>query len=360
LKIVLVILHADAARGGAERYTVELARALAKAGHEVALASGGLIAQTYTQAHEPGVPFSRVTLKSGGVTRARRYRRFLDSLDFYLDTTRHDIVHAMLPVRACDVYHPHAGIARAAMQRWNVHLNPRRKAMARVERELLAGKNPPLVLCLSEYLKKSVRQYYPGIDDRLATLFNAVDLNTFEPGPRPEHPDIRALFIGQDFERKGLAETIAAVRQLNDSRLKLTVVGKCPAAAPARAANVSFVGQVDDPRPYYRDADFFVLPTKHDPCSLVVLESLAMGVPVISTRFNGACEIMTDGVHGYVLDDPTDVSALAGAMRRLLDAGLRANMSASCLELRRKLSYEHHLSSLVKIYQRIIASRRLE
>ena len=39
-----------------------------------------------------------------------------------------------------------------------------------------------------------------------------------------------------------------------------------------------FAGRANDPRSFYRDADFFVLPTRHDPCSLVVLEALAMSV----------------------------------------------------------------------------------
>ena len=124
------------------------------------------------------------------------------------------------------------------------------------------------------------------------------------------------------------------------------------ANVPDAAARVSFAGAAADPRPFYNDADFFVLPTRHDPCSLVVLEALAMGLPVISTKFNGACEIMTDGVHGYVLDDPADVDALAGAMRKLLDPRRRAEMSQACLELRPKLSYEHHLDRLEEIYRR--------
>jgi UDP-glucose:(heptosyl)LPS alpha-1,3-glucosyltransferase len=102
----------------------------------------------------------------------------------------------------------------------------------------------------------------------------------------------------------------------------------------------------------YREADFFVLPTKHDPCSLVVLEALAMGLPVISTVFNGATEIMKDGVHGFVLEDPEDVSALADAMRKMLDPQLRARMRQACLELRPRLSYEHHVDELLGIYER--------
>ena len=76
-----------------------------------------------------------------------------------------------------------------------------------------------------------------------------------------------------------------------------------------------------------------------------------MGVPVISTRFNGACEIMTHGVHGFVLDDPADVGALADAMRLMLDSEVRRRMSKACLELRPKLAYENHLRTLLGIYE---------
>lgn len=343
MKIALVILHADASRGGAERYTIDLAAALAAAGHAVSLLA------TSFAGRPAGV--EAVLLPATGITRAGRYRQMLDALDTHLAQAEYDVVHAMLPVRRCDLYHPHAGIALAALRRWNVHLNPRRKRMAEVERDLLTGIRPPVVLCLSEYVKASVREFYPGIDDRLATLFNAVDLERFEPAARPQRDEIRALFIGQDFERKGLPETIAAMRKLNDPRLKLTVVGKSAGRERAQQERIEFVGQVSDPRPYYREADFLVLPTKHDPCSLVVLEALAMGLPVISTRFNGACEIMTDGIHGFVLENPTDVDSLARAIQRLLDPALRAKMSASCIELRPSLSYDRHLSTLQKIYR---------
>jgi UDP-glucose:(heptosyl)LPS alpha-1,3-glucosyltransferase len=88
-----------------------------------------------------------------------------------------------------------------------------------------------------------------------------------------------------------------------------------------------------------------------------VLEALAMGLPVISTVFNGATEIMTDGVHGFVVPDPRDTRAIADAMVKLDDADRRAAMSRACLELRPRLSYEHHLGELLTIYQRIVSAK---
>ncbi len=349
LKVALVILHADPRRGGAERYTVDLAAALAKRGHDPAL-----LASSFASEVPVGL---RVKLDDSGVTRSGKYRTFLESLEAHLRRTRYDVVHAMLPVRRCDIYHPHAGmaVAKRAATGWRLAFNYRRHVMAQVERELLEGLNAPVVLALSNYVRRSIRELYPLDDARLPILFNAVDLDRFQP-PRakPARDKVNALFIGQDFVRKGLRQTLAALAKLKDRRLHLSIVGRRPRNFHIPVlAPVTHVGEVKDPRPYYAGADFFVLPTRHDPCSLVVLEALAMGLPVISTRFNGACEIMTDGVHGFVLDDPDNVDALADAMRKMLDPDRRRAMSEACLALRPKLSYEHHLDELVRIYRRV-------
>ena len=354
LKIALVIFHADPARGGAERYTLDLAAALARAGHDVTL-----LASTFSPI--PGGGRS-ASLQASGGTRVSRYLRFLDSLDTHLSSHRYDIVHAMLPVRQCDIYHPHAGIAVQSiaagshLSRLGNRFNARRRRFAAVERALLDQSSPPIVLCLSDYIRQSLLRSYPLPAAKAATLFNAVDLQRFDGTSRTGGGG--ALMIAQDFERKGLKETIRALA--NTPNCLLVVVGRDNARRYKKLAasigvgdRVQFAGATSDPRPFYRAADFFVLPTKHDPCSLVVLEALAMGVPVISTRFNGACEIMADGVHGYVLDDPMDIDALTTAMKNLNEPSTRAAMSNACLELRPALSYERHLQTLLEIYQRV-------
>jgi UDP-glucose:(heptosyl)LPS alpha-1,3-glucosyltransferase len=222
----------------------------------------------------------------------------------------------------------------------------------------------PVVLCLSDYVKRSIRRDYSLPDKKLATLFNAVDLTRFCPVQRApgDNDEVSALLIANDFERKGLATAIEAMGRLKDQPIRLLVAGKEDPAnyrrfAEQRGAAVELTGAVADPRPLYQEADFFVLPTRHDPCSLVVLEALAMGVPVISTRFNGACEIMTDGVHGYILDDPNDVPALEAAMRKMLDPLRREQMRQACLALRPKLSFEHHVETLLSIYRDVSSVR---
>jgi len=359
MKIALVILHAYPARGGAERYTADLARALQARGEAVTIVCAEPAPKP------PDVPV--IDLNVRGLTRSRRYEAFLDLLDEHLRRAKYDLVHAMLPVRQCDLYHPHAGIAAEQLKKWTTLVNPRRQMMAAVEYELLHRNPPPTVLVLSDYLKRFVTRHYPKLPaDRMMRLFNGIDLHRFDIATtsRAATTDVRpsvGLIIAQDFERKGLKQTIEAAGRIGKDRLSLVVLGgddAKPYLSQARVCNaaVEFVG-VADPRPHYAAADFFVLPTRHDPCSLVVLEALAMGVPVISTKFNGACEIMQDGVHGFVLDDPDNIDALTAAMTNMLDPARRARMRDACLTLRPELSQDRHVDRLMDVYRTTFASR---
>ncbi|MFA6133864.1 MAG: glycosyltransferase family 4 protein [Phycisphaerae bacterium] len=384
MKILLVILHADPARGGAERYTVDLARRLVELGHAVTLA-----ASSFGTAIE-GVDF--LPLDARGRSRLGRYRRFLESVREQTRARAYDIVHAMLPVERCDLYHPHAGIAAEevaaahmkyrsrlgrTVSRFFNHLNRKRRFFAAVERDMLMRADGPRLLCLSRYIQETARRHYPLDEHRLPVLLNGVDLARFDPqanaaardelrgrlGLGAEH--VAALIIAQNFKLKGVAEAIEAVARVGDERLRLIVVGRPDPSAYRRMAErlgvagcVVFAGSTDRPADFYQAADFFVLPTRHDSCSLVVLEALAMGLPVISTVCNGACETMVNGTHGFKLDDPADVPALADAMRRLLDPPSRQTMRQACLDLRGNISQEQHIRRMVAIYEEIVRERQ--
>lgn len=370
MRLALVILHADSSRGGAERYTLDLASNLIDRSHDVTL-----IATSFAEEIDPRI--TRVTIDTFGLTRRQRYLSFLDAVDDHLAKVSYDLVHAMLPIRHCDLYHPHAGMAADAISHghhkyagriaqssaWIANrINRKRLAFAAVERRLLESASPPIVLCLSQYVQRTVQQHYPHLpQDRLATLFNAVNIHHYDPQREPSaraelrsrlgisQDAIVALFVGHDYARKGLPTVLQAMARIDDPRLHLLVVGP-ESAALQSTDRVVASGPQRDTRPFYQAADFFVLPTRHDPCSLVVLEALAMGLPVISTRYNGATEIMTAS-HGFVMDTPDDIAVLVGAMRALLNPTTRTAMSQAALALRPQLSQEHHLDTLEAIYR---------
>ena len=118
------------------------------------------------------------------------------------------------------------------------------------------------------------------------------------------------------------------------------------------------LGPVNDPVHYYAAADALVLPSFYDPFGLVVLEAAACGLPVVASRATGASELLSEGVDGYVLDDPADDATCAERLERLLDPARRRAMG----EAARRLSLHHTLDrncdALLAICQERLRSHR--
>jgi UDP-glucose:(heptosyl)LPS alpha-1,3-glucosyltransferase len=112
---------------------------------------------------------------------------------------------------------------------------------------------------------------------------------------------------------------------------------------------VRFVGHCPDMRNAYFAADFLVHPTFYDPCSLVVLEALACGLPVITTRHNGASELLKSGQEGYIISDPHDHDHLAWCLAQMLDSGRRAACAQAARKAASKWTFEDHYRRLLDV-----------
>jgi UDP-glucose:(heptosyl)LPS alpha-1,3-glucosyltransferase len=122
--------------------------------------------------------------------------------------------------------------------------------------------------------------------------------------------------------------------------------------------HVIFTGPTQRSSAFFHAADVCVHPTYYDPCSRVVLEALSLGLPCITTRHNGAAEVMQDGVEGYILDSADDVDGMADRIRRLSSATLRGEMGGSAAALRDRISMERHVSELNDVFTEFAERRR--
>jgi UDP-glucose:(heptosyl)LPS alpha-1,3-glucosyltransferase len=127
---------------------------------------------------------------------------------------------------------------------------------------------------------------------------------------------------------------------------------------PSARTSVTFLGPVDDAAPCYAAADLYVQPTFYDPCSLVVLEALASGLPVITSRYNGVAELLTPGREGFVLHDPADVNELASRLEALLDPQLRRRCGDAARRLALDHTFDRNCDELVAIYRDLAPLRR--
>lgn len=170
--------------------------------------------------------------------------------------------------------------------------------------------------------------------------------------------DTAILFVGHAFERKGLADAIAAVSGL-PLETHLIVVGRGDeerfrrgAERLGAAGRVHFVGGTENPHGFYRAADVFVLPTRHEPWGISLIEAMAAGLPIVTSAVAGAAEVVRRAGTGLVLED-----ASARPLREALDsllrnAALRAAMAERGPAAAAPFDVTNHARRTLDVYQR--------
>lgn len=113
-------------------------------------------------------------------------------------------------------------------------------------------------------------------------------------------------------------------------------------------ARVRMLGWQDPPDGYYGLADVFVCPSRHEPLGNVILEAWNHSLPVVSTRSDGALELIEDGVTGLLCECKDD-EAMAGAIRGLLEAA-EADRKALATAGNEGLHARHGQGAIVRSY----------
>jgi UDP-glucose:(heptosyl)LPS alpha-1,3-glucosyltransferase len=94
---------------------------------------------------------------------------------------------------------------------------------------------------------------------------------------------------------------------------------------------VTFLPSSNNLKPLYIAADLFALPTQYEAWGLVLVEALACGLPVLTSRLAGASVAVREGETGELLDDPFNVDEIGEKLGRALSRrGIaRASVSSS-------------------------------
>src|SRR5262249_35478224 len=108
----------------------------------------------------------------------------------------------------------------------------------------------------------------------------------------------------------------------------------------------------------YFAADFLVHPTFYDPCSLVVLEALACGLPVITSCFNGASELLHPPQDGYVIQDPHGHAELASCIKQLLDPATPNVCAQAAARRGAAWTFDHHSQQLLQVFGEAATQKR--
>ncbi len=168
------------------------------------------------------------------------------------------------------------------------------------------------------------------------------------------------LFVGNPLPIKRLDLLLNAVKSLNDSNLALVVVGggyeleKYKELAKG-LNNVYFAGQCDDKQKlsdYYNAAWCVAVPSDYESFSLVAIEAMACGVPVVASNIAGLADKIHDGSNGYLFDKGS-VESLVAVLRKAaaLNADKRMVMGQKGrAEVENKYSWDKHMEKLINLY----------
>lgn len=225
---------------------------------------------------------------------------------------------------------------------------------------------------VSHGVARELERFFPAYGGEPSVIPNGVDRASFAPDPRARaevrarlalgSDDLVALFVGGDWERKGLRFAIEAVAAADGWHL--LVVGHGDKARHRALASrfgagdrVHFVGDTAEPARYYACADSFVLPTAYEAFPLVALEAAAAGLPLLISRVNGVDELIEEGRNGWFVE--REWPGIAERLRRLsADPELRIEMGRAARDSSARYTWGRVVDAYVKLYETLAGAER--
>ncbi|MBI5657534.1 MAG: glycosyltransferase family 4 protein, partial [Geobacter sp.] len=248
-------------------------------------------------------------------------------------------------------------------------------ALSAVERQALRNGGASSFLPVSSLAMEAFRREYAMLPGQWQIVHPGVDMARFSSPDRDAcraeirgrygigADDFLVLFVGMNFEVKGLDTIITAVAKARamrpEANIRLLVVGRGDERKYGKIAeSAGIAGAVTFARTqhaglehFYRAADAFALFSAFDTFGMVVLEAMAAGLPVIVSPNVGAKDLVEEGINGFVLPDFLDADTAANRMIGLLDTDRRKAMGAAAQAKACEQTWERLAEKIAAIYE---------
>ncbi|MEJ7784157.1 MAG: glycosyltransferase family 4 protein [Solirubrobacteraceae bacterium] len=221
------------------------------------------------------------------------------------------------------------------------------------------------LVTVSSGVAQELERFFPRRHDEVVVIPNGVDRAQFTPDAQARTmarnrlglaPDVLvALFVGGDWDRKGLRFAIEGVAGADAWHLLVVGRGDEPrhralAGRCGAGDRVHFVGGTPEPARYYASADAFVLPSAYEAFPLVGLEAAAAGLPLIAAHVSGAEELIEEERNGWLVE--RDATAITERLRTLgADPALRTAMGRAARHSSARYTWDRIVGAYAELYE---------
>lgn len=376
MKIALINKVFSLGYGGGERYGVNLARALCQKGIEV-----HLIGTVFEDVPSEAI-IHRVYAPKGPAF--RRITEFVSNTRSVVSSNDFDIVYSLTQYYPSNVFRVGGGVYKYWMnlrfpgvlpRLFRYLINPVHLAHLYLESRMYCSENYKAIIANSFLCKGHVLSYYQVPEERIEVIHNGVDRSIFNLKVRELYrksqrnvlglsdADVAILFVSNNWKRKGIDMILQALHlsEKNAGHFKLIILGKGKKQRFMKKAKefaidcqVSFLEHSREIERYYAAADIFVLPTQYDPFSNTCIEAMACGLPVITTAYNGASEVISHKKTGFILEKKGNVKTLTFYLTSLIDKELREDMGQKAAQSARILTVDQNMENTLKVFYKIM------
>jgi glycosyltransferase involved in cell wall biosynthesis len=218
----------------------------------------------------------------------------------------------------------------------------------------LEAKKADLVLCASSFTKYTLEQ--EQISTAIKVIPYGVTLKDYPFFERTNSKVLKVLFVGSLNQRKGIYYLLEAVEKLQKSNydVELTIVGRGIFDKEMLdlftinnlnlKQNVSFTELITN----YKESDVFVLPSICEGFAQVILEAMATGLPVISTKHTSAPDLINDEVDGFVIPIRSSDAIIEKLIYLIENPAERLKMGKLAFEKSKLFTWERFKNQLIK------------